>query len=270
MTSPHSWDRGTALDRVPLRIPAPSSPSPQLVAQRKASQGDLRLLPPTSTQCSALKVEERGWRSDRSSLLSLCPALEPLLKLRDIAWGERQALESSKSLLQGMAFICNSSSPRALSKKVEVVLKGNWEMIDRFIRDKGLVGCRWASLQERNGEKDNWEEPSWSQNKFQTLTLVTIFSRSPNLIILTLKQLMSEGIGDSNRRISWHLVEFNSRVWSRGKHSQRERCPNQSSQGPRSQGCAFWEATSELHHAGKEGWENRFHQNNPASNYTTK
>lgn len=76
----------------------------------------------------------------------------------------------TESLTKITDFICSrvwrSSNLRALSKTVEVVLKGNWKEIGRLI-ERSRQNYRLASFLERNWESDTWEEPSWGQNKLK-------------------------------------------------------------------------------------------------------
>lgn len=66
------------------------------------------------------------------------------------------------------------SKPNGVLKNTGGCIREQLEEHSRY-----RLNCRSASLQERVGEGDSEEEPSWGQNKYQTLSLGAVPSREP-------------------------------------------------------------------------------------------
>ena len=64
--------------------------------------------------------------------------------------------------------------PKGALKNIGGCVRGQVEEESRY-----RLSCKPTSLWERVREGDGWEEPSWGENKHQTLSLGTVPSKEP-------------------------------------------------------------------------------------------
>lgn len=131
---------------------------------------------------------------------------------------------------------------------------------------KGSLGDRGACRREMTGGRRLPEVKTRLQHRPWELFL----ERNLNLIRLVCKTI--DVPVENNRRVSWQLVEFNSLLCSRGRRQFGRALPKSVTQGDcqYSHGSDPRRPTSELQDAGWDERENRFHENDPASPYTSK